>query len=229
MIEWFYGKEGQQFGPIDEATLSARIAAGEIGPQDLVWNEGMDSWKPLQEIRHLAPSGNHPQSQDPEGLTPELSQPSYAPPAEIKAPALDDSFVDEVPQSSYAPPAEIKAPALDDSFVDEVPQSPYSPPVEGVEGASYTPGPSLPVTNGLAIASMICGILSLVFFCFCGGLFLGIPAVICGHLSLNQLNAPENSQQGRGMAVAGLICGYLGIAFFIIMMLGGNGSSYQEI
>jgi hypothetical protein len=229
MIEWFYGKEGQQFGPIDEVTLSARIAAGEIGPQDLVWKEGMDSWKPLQEIRHLAPSGNHPQSQDPEGLTPELSQSSYAPPAEIKAPALDDSFVDEVPQSSYAPPAEIKAPALDDSFVDEVPQSPYSPPVEGVEGASYTPGPSLPVTNGLAIASMICGILSLVFFCFCGGLFLGIPAVICGHLSLNQLNAPGNSQQGRGMAVAGLICGYLGIAFFIIMMLGGNGSSYQEI
>jgi hypothetical protein len=229
MIEWFYGKEGQQFGPIDEATLSARIAAGEIGPQDLVWKEGMDSWKPLQEIRHLAPSGNHPQSQDSEGLTPELSQSSYAPPAEIKAPALDDSFVDEVPQSSYAPPAEIKAPALDDSFVDEVPQSPYSPPVEGVEGASYTPGPSLPVTNGLAIASMICGILSLVFFCFCGGLFLGIPAVICGHLSLNQLNAPGNSQQGRGMAVAGLICGYLGIAFFIIMMLGGNGSSYQEI
>ena len=205
MIEWFYGKGGQQFGPIDEVTLSARIATGEIGPQDLVWNEGMDSWKPLQEIRHLAPSGNHPQSQDSEGLTPELSQ------------------------SSYAPPAEIKAPALDDSFVDEVPQSPYSPPVEGDEGASYTPGPSLPVTNGLAIASMICGILSLVFFCFCGGLFLGIPAVICGHLSLNQLNDPGNSQQGRGMAVAGLICGYLGIAFFIIMMLGGNGSSYQEI
>ena len=205
MIEWFYGKGGQQFGPIDEVTLSARIATGEIGPQDLVWNEGMDSWKPLQEIRHLAPSGNDSQSQDSEGLTPELSQ------------------------SSYAPPAEIKAPALDDSFVDEVPQSPYSPPVEGVEGASYTPGPSLPVTNGLAIASMICGILSLVFFCFCGGLFLGIPAVICGHLSLNQLNAPGNSQQGRGMAIAGLICGYLGIAFLIIMMLGGNGSSYQEI
>lgn len=205
MIEWFYGKGGQQFGPIDEVTLSARIATGEIGPQDLVWKEGMDSWKPLQEIRHLAPSGNHPQSQDSEGLTPELSQ------------------------SSYAPPAEIKAPALDDSIVDEVPQSPYSPPVEGDEGASYTPGPSLPVTNGLAIASMICGILSLILFCFCGGLFLGIPAVICGHLSLNQLNAPGNCQQGRRMAIAGLVCGYLGIAFLIIMMLGGNGSSYQEI
>jgi len=30
MIEWFYGKGGQQFGPIDEVTLSARIATGEI-------------------------------------------------------------------------------------------------------------------------------------------------------------------------------------------------------
>ena len=229
MIEWFYGKGGQQFGPIDEVTLSARIATGEIGPQDLVWNEGMDSWKQLQEIRHLAPSGNHPQSQDSEGLTPELSQSSYVPPAEVKAPTLDDASVEEIPKPSYAPPVEVKALTYDDSFVDEAPQSPYSPPVEGVEGASYTPGPSLPVTNGLAIASMICGILSLVFFCFCGGLFLGIPAVICGHLSLNQLNALGNSQQGRGMAIAGLICGYLGIAILIIMMLGGNGSSYQEI
>ena len=229
MIEWFYGKGGQQFGPIDEVTLSARIATGEIGPQDLVWNEGMDSWKPLQEIRHLAPSGNDSQSQDSHDQTPEHPQPSYAPPVEVKAPTLDDASVEEIPKPSYAPPVEVKALTYDDSFVDEAPQSPYSPPVEGVEGASYTPGPSLPVTNGLAIASMICGILSLVFFCFCGGLFLGIPAVICGHLSLNQLNALGNSQQGRGMAIAGLICGYLGIAIFIIMMLGSNGSSYQEI
>ena len=205
MIEWFYGIGGQQYGPIDEVTLSARIATGEIGPQDLVWNEGMDSWKPLHEVRHLAPTGNDSQSQDSHDQTP------------------------EPPQPSYAPPVEVKAPMLDDASVEEIPQSPYAPPVEGIEGASYTPGPTLPVTNRLAIASLVCGILSVVFFCVCGGLFLGIPAVICGHLSLNQLNTPGNLQQGRGMAIAGLICGYLGIAFFAIMILGGDGSSYQEI
>jgi hypothetical protein len=229
MIEWFYGIGGQQYGPIDEVTLSARIATGEIGPQDLVWNEGMDSWKPLHEVRHLAPTGNDSQSQDSHDQTPEPPQPSYAPPVEVKAPALDDASVEEIPKPSYAPPVEVKAPALDDASVEEIPQSPYAPPVEGIEGASYTPGPSLPVTNGLAIASLVCGTLSVVFFCFCGGLFLGIPAVICGHLSLNQLNTPGNLQQGRGMAIAGLICGYLGIAFFAIMILGGDGSSYQEI
>lgn len=205
MIEWFYGIGGQQYGPIDEVTLSARIATGEIGPQDLVWNEGMDTWKPLHEVRHLAPTGNDSQSQDSHDQTP------------------------EPPQPSYAPPVEVKAPMLDDASVEEIPQSPYAPPVEGIEGASYTPGPTLPVTNGLAIASLVCGILSVVFFCVCGGLFLGIPAVICGHLSLNQLNTPGNLQQGRGMAIAGLICGYLGIAFFAIMILGEDGSSYQEI
>jgi hypothetical protein len=144
---------------------------------------------------------------------------------EVKAPALDDASVEEIPQPSYAPPVEVKALTYDDASVEEIPQSPYAPPVEGIEGASYTPGPSLPVTNGLAIASLVCGILS-VFFCFCGGLFLGIPAVICGHLSLKQLNTLGNLQKGRGMAIAGLICGYLGIAFFAIMILGGDESSY---
>ena len=179
MAEWFYGKEGQQYGPIDEVTLSARIATGEIGPADLVWTEGMDSWKPLQEVRDLTPGVGDSRSQDP----------------------------------GSQPPGP--------------PQSPYAPPVAGLEGASYTPGPSLPVTNGLSIASMICGILSLILFCFCGGVWLGIPAVICGHLSLNQLNAPGNQQGGRGMAIAGLICGYLGIGFFVLMLLGGNISSYR--
>jgi hypothetical protein len=181
MVEWFYGKEGQQYGPIDEVTLNARIATGEIASKDLVWTEGMDSWKPLQEVRDLASEGEGEQS----------------------------------PVSGNQPPGP--------------PLSPYAPPAAGLEGAAYRPGPSMPVTNGLAIASMICGILSLILFCFCGGIWLGIPGVICGHLSLNQLNAPGNQQEGRGMAIAGLICGYLGIAFFVIMILGGNISSYRGI
>ena len=110
MILWlngFMAKKASSIGPIDEITLRARIATGEIGPQDLVWHEGMDSWKPLQEIRHLAPSGNHPQSQDSKDLIPELSQSPYSPPVEIEASALDDASVDEVPQSPYFPPVKV--------------------------------------------------------------------------------------------------------------------------
>ena len=42
-----------QYGPIDEATLKALIATGEIAPRDFVWREGMDSWERLQEVRDL--------------------------------------------------------------------------------------------------------------------------------------------------------------------------------
>ena len=41
MAEWYYGKDAQQFGPIDEATLRARIATGEVSGSDLIWTEGM--------------------------------------------------------------------------------------------------------------------------------------------------------------------------------------------
>ncbi|MDA7520170.1 DUF4339 domain-containing protein [Akkermansiaceae bacterium] len=53
MSDWFYGKGSMQYGPIDEATLKALIATGEIAPRDFVWREGMDSWERLQEVRDL--------------------------------------------------------------------------------------------------------------------------------------------------------------------------------
>lgn len=179
MVEWFYGKEGQQYGPIDEATLRARISTAEVGPRDLIWTEGMAAWTPLSQL------------------------PQFGAGAAVPPPTLLEGDVGLDPN---APPPS---------------NSPYAPPVANLTGA-YQPGPALPVTNGLAIASMVCGILSLVFFCFCGGIFFGIPAVICGHLGLNQLNNPENKQQGRGMAIAGLVCGYIGLVIFAVMMIGGE-------
>ena len=176
MTEWFYGKDGQQYGPIDEATLRARIATGEVGPRDLIWSEGMATWTPLMELPQFGAGGVVSPVSPPEGTG-----------------SNEESFSD----------------------------SPYAPPSATLAGA-YSPGPALPVTNGLSIASMVCGILSLVFFCFCGGILFGIPAVICGHLGLNQLNHPENRQTGRGMAIAGLICGYCGLVIFLLGILGGQ-------
>lgn len=176
MSEWFYGKEGQQFGPVDETTLRARMVTGEVGPSDLVWTEGMAAWQPLREL-------------------PQFS--SAAPTA---------PFASSESQDDGPPPS-------------EAPFSPYAPPTAGLQGASYHPGPSLPSTNGLAIASLVCGILSLVLFCLYAGIYLGIPAVICGHISLGQFKNPGNAQTGRGLAIAGLICGYLGIAIFAFLII----------
>ena len=73
-----------------------------------------------------------------------------------------------------------------------------------------------PRTSGLAIASLVLGLLGL----FSAGL-AGIPAVICGHLSLGRIKRSAGSKVGRGMAVAGLITGYLGICVFLLAILAG--------
>jgi len=72
-------------------------------------------------------------------------------------------------------------------------------------------------TNGLAIASLILGIASLVM---CLGPLAGIPGVICGHMALGRIKA--SGQGGRGMAIAGLVMGYLGIVVIIIFFLLGG-------
>jgi hypothetical protein len=71
-------------------------------------------------------------------------------------------------------------------------------------------------TSGLAIASLVCGIVgaTLCYFCALGG----IPAVICGHMALSRIrNAP--GMQGRGMALAGLILGYVWIGLTALAVI----------
>ncbi len=72
-----------------------------------------------------------------------------------------------------------------------------------------------PATSGLAIASLICGILGLVT---CFPIF-GIPAVICGHLAMHQISRHPQSIPGRGLAIAGLVMGYLSILVLVGLMI----------
>jgi hypothetical protein len=90
--------------------------------------------------------------------------------------------------------------------------SPYAPP------QSFAPGYYTPVaSSGLAIASMVCGIIA-VISCYFGGIF-GIPAVICGHLALSKIQQCPVPMTGRGMAIAGLVMGYLGILFSLAALV----------
>jgi competence protein ComGC len=69
----------------------------------------------------------------------------------------------------------------------------------------------------LAIWSLVLGILSILT---CGfGIFLGVPAIICGHIALGKIKESGGMLAGRGMAIAGLIMGYLGLVLFIVGLL----------
>jgi hypothetical protein len=89
--------------------------------------------------------------------------------------------------------------------------SPYTTP----SAAYAAPAP----TDGLSIASLVCGIMAIIS-CYIWGLF-GLPAVICGHMSLKKIKNSPTPVAGKGMAIAGLICGYIGIVFQLAMIIGG--------
>ncbi len=73
-------------------------------------------------------------------------------------------------------------------------------------------------TSGLAIASLILSIASLVLFFI--GSFTAIPAIICGHLARREIRKNPNVR-GHGLALAGLIVGYVFLSFFIIIVIIG--------
>ena len=75
----------------------------------------------------------------------------------------------------------------------------------------YYPAVNTP-TSGLAIGSLVCGILEL----FTLG-FAAIPAVILGHLARTQIR--RTGERGDGMAIAGLVLGYLGIGIWTLIII----------
>jgi hypothetical protein len=69
-----------------------------------------------------------------------------------------------------------------------------------------------PESSGLAIASLVLGILSLV----CFGLLSGIPAIICGKIGRTKIRNSAGTLTGSGLATAGIITGAIGTALSII-------------
>ena len=100
------------------------------------------------------------------------------------------------------------------AIVADVPSGPG--PMAHYQGY-YPQMAQTPPTNGLAVGSMVCGILEV----FTLG-FAAVPAVILGHVARAQIR--QTGERGDGMAVAGLVLGYLGILgwLFLILVIAGH-------
>ena len=96
-------------------------------------------------------------------------------------------------------------------FADEV-SGGGPPPI----GSTVSPH-QLPTqgTNGMAIAGMVIGILSILAIYPCFGLPFNILGTIFSYVALGQIKkAPQ--QGGHGMAVAGLVCSLISIGLAVI-------------
>ena len=88
------------------------------------------------------------------------------------------------------------------------PNDPNNPQIQYVQQV-HVPRP----TSGMAIASMVLGILWLYWVG-------SILAVIFGHIALSQCKQDPNLG-GKGMAIAGVVLGWIGVAFIILAIIGG--------
>ncbi len=74
--------------------------------------------------------------------------------------------------------------------------------------------------NGLALASMILGIIAIVLGIFGWlGIIVGIVAVILAVVAKNQIKADPSMAGSAGQAKGGLIMGIIGIVLGIIMIV----------
>ena len=67
-------------------------------------------------------------------------------------------------------------------------------------------------TNGLAIASLACGIAQFAF-----GPMATIPAIVLGHVARHQIR--RTGEQGAGLALAGLVLGWAAVILGIVLIV----------
>ena len=67
--EWYYGKQGQQFGPISSVQLQELALSSKLKHDDLVWKKGMDQWVRASRVKGLF---SRPQAATPPPLPPVL-------------------------------------------------------------------------------------------------------------------------------------------------------------
>ena len=77
-----------------------------------------------------------------------------------------------------------------------------------------SPGPTTRRTNGLAVASLILGIVGLLIQFF--GI-VNILAIVFGFVAKGQIDRGQG--EGRGMAIAGIVLGFIGLAILILVLI----------
>jgi uncharacterized membrane protein len=87
MSDWYYAAENEQKGPVNDAELKAQLASSKLPADTLVWTDGMDGWKPANEVAALkapapgevapaaAPVAGEPDSTKPVGIADIMGKP----------------------------------------------------------------------------------------------------------------------------------------------------------
>jgi hypothetical protein len=79
-MKWYYAKDGQPAGPVEDEELERLTATGDVTDATLVWRSGLAEWKPYGEVRYPAAAlpARLPEP-DPADSEPEIPAPVISP------------------------------------------------------------------------------------------------------------------------------------------------------
>ena len=78
-------------------------------------------------------------------------------------------------------------------------------------------GPAKQQSQGLAIASMLTGLIGLVLGCL--GPFPGVAAIVLGLMALSQIKRTPETVGGKPLAIIGIVTGGLTVVVYVLIML----------
>jgi hypothetical protein len=111
------------------------------------------------------------------------------------------------------------APELHPAFV------PPPPPAGDPSGYTYPPPAAASSTNGLAIASMVLGIL----WIYAIG---SVLALVFGYKAKRSIDQSGGRESGRGMAIAGIVLGWIGVVcttlLAIVLIVGISSGAFSD-
>lgn len=138
------------------------------------------------------------------------------------------------------PPATlVMPPPRPTEYIAQARNAPKPPPPYGWANESppaWTPPPppapfrgvTRPAQQGMAVASLIFGLISVTFGWLCGGPIFGLLAVVLGAVALTQIKKNPQQHTGKPIALVGVITGGISllvnlaiIAFWIMMLIIG--------
>lgn len=124
------------------------------------------------------------------------------------------------PNPSWPPESERGATTPSSSGAAD-PRNPPGQPAHYPGAYGYLPARRS--TNGFAIASLVLGIVGVVFVLPSLGIFLfmipGVLALVFGYIARRQIK--QHDQDGAGMATAGIILGYVAVGLYLIFNIIG--------
>lgn len=120
-FDWYIGRDGKQFGPVNSAEMGKLIELGHLRPTDLVWRAGLADWQSAESVFNLSaaneppppePAPSLPASPEPTASRASEPQPAQTPGATAAAAAAARAFADTTaPQSvAYAAPQSVVQP-----------------------------------------------------------------------------------------------------------------------